>query len=388
MKIVHFHNGTGGGVLSVIRNLLAHQQITDMEHHIIYTINREQISTYSKPSLEGACSEQVFYYSPNWNFYYTCRQLSKLLPSADAVLVAHDWLELGMVSMLGLQNPVVQVLHGDISYYYELALLNQKNIDIHICVSAVIERNLRTKLPHNSSVTICYERFPVPDVKIKIDNHQSELSLAYFVRDVTEERKQMQLLPKIEEELIQRGVSVKWYVSGKGMQQQQFKQFFGATFSNRVHYLGELNWFQLDNLLRSCNVMVLPSLSEGFPVSVVEAMKYGLVPFISYWDGAVEDLVKHEHNGFVFKTQDAKVYVDSLLWLANNPARLNAMRFEAQKSSQILFDPFKNTLAYENLFILAVNTCKVKKAFKAYGSRLDQTFIPNCFVTLIRNTIN
>ena len=111
IKIFHFHNGTGGGVLSVIRNLIAFQQNADIESHVIFTINTDEIKNFKMPLLKGVESSQVFYYNSQWNFYHTTRQLAKLLIDRDCILIAHDWLELGMVSNLGLNNPVVHVLH-------------------------------------------------------------------------------------------------------------------------------------------------------------------------------------------------------------------------------------------------------------------------------------
>ena len=146
-KVYHFHNGGGGGVLSVIRNLLKFANNPAIENHVIYTINKEEKAVYSINNLEGAFSEQVFYYSPKWNFYYTCRQLAKLLPDNKALVIAHDWLELGMMSNLGLQNPLILFLHGDYDYYYQLAQQHEPAIDQFICVAQNIETNLISLLP-------------------------------------------------------------------------------------------------------------------------------------------------------------------------------------------------------------------------------------------------
>ena len=120
MKVYHFHNGSGGGVFSVIKNLLEFSQSPDIENHVIYTINKLNQPSYTIGNLKGAASEQIFYYSPKWNFFHTCKLLAKLLPDEKVIIVAHDWLELGLVSNLGLQNKVVMFLHGDYNYYYQL----------------------------------------------------------------------------------------------------------------------------------------------------------------------------------------------------------------------------------------------------------------------------
>ncbi len=92
IKVYHFHNGGGGGVLSVIRNILKYSAEADIENHIIHTINKDIDHPFTIDKMEGAVSENIFYYSPKWNFYYTCKQLAKLLPNDKAIIIAHDWL--------------------------------------------------------------------------------------------------------------------------------------------------------------------------------------------------------------------------------------------------------------------------------------------------------
>jgi glycosyltransferase involved in cell wall biosynthesis len=383
VAVYHFHNGSGGGVLSVIRNLLLYRQLPEIENHVIYTINRELTPNFSLPNLEGAVSEQVFYYSTKWNFYYTCRQLAKLLPDEKAVIVAHDWLELGMVSNLGLQNPVVHLLHGDFDYYYNLAFLHKRNVDQFICVSPVIERNLSMIIPEES---ITYIRFPVAKVEY-LGPQFKTLKIAFFVRDLREDRKQMKLLPQIEIELRKRSISVEWHLAGGGMTKEQLVEAWGDAYSERVHFSGELNRGGIDRLLRTSNVMILPSLSEGYPVAVVEAMKYGLIPLVSYWDGAVADLVISGITGFSFQTQDAVGYAECIQKLANDTSGMQQMSTLSKKTADELFSPNQNTVNYEYAYISVVSKPKHKQSFKAYGSRLDHPSVPNLLVTTLRSLL-
>ena len=143
IQVFHFHNGLPGGTETVKRNLLKYSCNHVIENHLIYVINKDNNNNHSFPVMEGAVSQQVFLYSPNWNFYYTARQLAKLLPGEEAIIVAHDWLELGMVSALGLQHRVVQFLHGHYDYYYQLAVRHQKQTDLFIAVAANIEKKLK-----------------------------------------------------------------------------------------------------------------------------------------------------------------------------------------------------------------------------------------------------
>ena len=53
-------------------------------------------------------------------------------------------------------------------------------------------------------------------------------------------------------------------------------------FNSNIKYVGPVYGKEKENLLKSSTYYVLPSHSEGFPSSVVEAMGYGLVPLISH----------------------------------------------------------------------------------------------------------
>lgn len=51
--------------------------------------------------------------------------------------------------------------------------------------------------------------------------------------------------------------------------------------SNNIEYLGPVYGAEKEALLRASHYFVLPSHSEGFPTSVLEAANYGLIPLIS-----------------------------------------------------------------------------------------------------------
>ncbi len=51
--------------------------------------------------------------------------------------------------------------------------------------------------------------------------------------------------------------------------------------TQNIHYLGPQYGEEKDELLRNSHFYILPSYSEGFPTSVLEAMQYGLIPIIT-----------------------------------------------------------------------------------------------------------
>ena len=382
INIIHFHNGSGGGVLSVIRNLLLYKQHGNIKNHVIYTINKDQISDFVIPTLTGAASEQVFKYSAKWNLYYTCKNLAKLLPDDKAIIVAHDWLELGMASNLGLQNPVVQFVHGDYDYYYGLAKKNEAAIDNFICISPVIYKKLLRFLPLRKN-TIHQRYFPIPEIPFTF-SEEDNLNIFYAVRDLEDCNKNFALLPKINKILNDEGVKVHWTIVGRvDSNTAIFKQLSILKKYKHFSYLANE---ELIALLSSMNLFVLPSLNEGLPVTLVETMKAGLVPLVTNWNNATSQLLIDGENGFYLDSGNARDYAEKIKFFSENRKSLKTFSENASAKAKELFDPIENTKKIEAIFVsCSQNKNITKKSKKIYGSRLDQKWIPNQLVFILRS---
>jgi len=334
-KVFHFHNGAGGGVLSVVRNLLAYSQDPEIENHVIYTINLEQRSDFKLPKLEGAVTEQIFYFKANWNFYYTCRQLAKLLPDEKAVIVAHDWLELGMVSNLGLQNPVVHFVHGAYTYYYELAVKHSMWVDQYITVAKQISKELHSRIPHRVN-DIQYFPFPVPTNDSK---YEKKIGTIVFAGRC-EEEKGYQILPSIENILRSRGVIVEWHIAGVGSKDEILQKIWPV--GTNIHFHGELTQKDLKNLLSRSQIFILPSKAEGMPISVIEAMKAGLVPLVNDIQGGVQEIIINNNTGFRVLNNDPESYAFHVENLFTNVSELKRLSNQSLNYSNKHFDPYIN----------------------------------------------
>ena len=381
INIVHFHNGTGGGVLSVIKNLLNYKQHEYIKNHVIYTINKDQYPEFDIPFLAGVASVKVFYFSPKWNFYYTCRKLSNLLPDNKAVIVAHDWLELGMVSNLGLKNPVVQFVHGDYDYYYSLAKKNEAAVDTFICISPIIYTNLLRILPFRKSA-IHQLFFPIPEIAKALFSEDS-INLFYAVRDLEDENKNFALLPIIDSILNRQEIQIHWTIVGKvNTNSETYKKLCLLKKYNHYQYLSNE---KLIVLLREMNMFVLPSHKEGFPVSLVEAMKAGLVPLVTNWNNATSDLLVNGENGFYLAPEDANGYAEKIKYFIENRNVFYTFSENASAKATSLFHPLENTQRIEKVLIFcSIKNDFVRKPKKVYGSRLDQKWMPNSLVFSIR----
>lgn len=87
---------------------------------------------------------------------------------------------------------------------------------------------------------------------------------------------------------------------------------------SRVHFLG----FRSDAsvLMRSLDVLVVPSLTEGSPLVTLEAMAAG-VPVVASAVGGIPDQVRHDKEGLLIPPGDTDALGDALLDLLRDPAR-------------------------------------------------------------------
>jgi glycosyltransferase involved in cell wall biosynthesis len=379
IQVYHFHNGSGGGVLSVIRNLLQFSNNLSIDNHVIYTINKDVVKHFPIINLNGAVSEQVFYYSPNSNFYYTCRQLAKLLPDENAIIIAHDWLELGMASSLGLQNKVIQIIHGDYEYYYNLARLHTLVIDSYITVAKSIKDKLQLLLPERKE-EVKYLRFPVPASNC-VENDKKDRSIIYIGR-CTEE-KGYHLLPAIAKELQSQEIYLQWHIVGELNDREKEKYPWDASIDVVFHEL--LPNEKVNELLCKMQFFILPSFAEGMPVSLIESMKAGVIPLVNDIDGGIQELVIDNETGYKIQDNSVEIYVNRIAFLIANKNIAELMKKNCIAHSVALFDPVINTnLIEKEVVTMFFRKNKNKSSTRVYGSRLDQQWVPNFFTKSLR----
>jgi glycosyltransferase involved in cell wall biosynthesis len=77
-------------------------------------------------------------------------------------------------------------------------------------------------------------------------------------------------------------------------------------------------------LMRTCDLLCLPSIVEGRALVVQEAMSQGLPVIVTPNTGA-DDVVEDGQNGFVVPIRSPEAIVDRVGWLADHRDRLPSM---------------------------------------------------------------
>jgi glycosyltransferase involved in cell wall biosynthesis len=105
----------------------------------------------------------------------------------------------------------------------------------------------------------------------------------------------------------------------------------------------------VDDYLKSADIFVLPSASEGMPLALLEAMAAGL-PVIVSRVGGIIDIIRNEDNGLVFEPGDTKGLVRCLSMLMESPERRRELGRRAWSLVKTNFSLEKFVDAYIDLY--------------------------------------
>lgn len=381
-QITFFVPNAIGGVSTVVRNYLSYITGFDYALFVVKTCNTAQNRAEINFTFPNAITLD-FYYSNFENATRVYKRLYKFLPEPDSIIIATDALELGMAHYLKLSNKIIFVVMGDFQHYYNLAITHRDIVDLYIAISDEIAGKLKELLPDKAS-RIIRSYYPVPEITNK--NVVSEADVRVFFVGRFEESKGVLLIPKIDSYLKRNHISVNWTLVGDGALKQQIVDEI-ADIKN-FNFMGFLTYRELIEEYKNHDIYLLPSKSEGLPISLIEAMKSGLVPIVSDISGGIREIVFDGVNGFLINPGNAEDFASALYNLDGNRGLLKRLRASALSYSLKKFNPQVNADAFFELISTVCSDTRPKSIESDFvlKNRLDHPFIPNNFVKVVRKT--
>jgi glycosyltransferase involved in cell wall biosynthesis len=91
-----------------------------------------------------------------------------------------------------------------------------------------------------------------------------------------------------------------------------------AGLGDRISVPGWVDPAGVEALLHDANILVLPSLSENLPMSVIEALAHGAA-VVCTPVGALPDVIEHERTGLFVKPGDVEGLAYALRRLIEDP---------------------------------------------------------------------
>ena len=124
---------------------------------------------------------------------------------------------------------------------------------------------------------------------------------------------------------------VQFILAGKGSceevrQIEQMLKDYGIQ--ENVQFPGWITGSEKESALQSAVLFLLPSYTEGMPMSILEAMGHGL-PIVSSNVGGIPELVEQGRNGYMCDPGDTKAFADAIVTLLKDAQLRNTMGKES-----------------------------------------------------------
>jgi len=106
-------------------------------------------------------------------------------------------------------------------------------------------------------------------------------------------------------DLVQRGRDLHLDVLGAGVPKPAVLAAFGRAAAGRVHVWTGRSDAEIAAVMAEADIFVLPSLFEGTPLTLIEAMWSGL-PIVTTATAGMKDVVDHERTGLLIRPADSQ----------------------------------------------------------------------------------
>jgi glycosyltransferase involved in cell wall biosynthesis len=123
-------------------------------------------------------------------------------------------------------------------------------------------------------------------------------------------------------------------------------------FNGRVGFLDHLPQRELARHMAQAQALVFPTLSEGLPRVVMEAMAAG-TPVIASAVSGIPEVVDHGKTGFLVPPGDIQALAERIDWVFTHPEEARQMGQRARAAAQEFFAPHIYRQGYRRLLQLA-----------------------------------
>jgi glycosyltransferase involved in cell wall biosynthesis len=147
------------------------------------------------------------------------------------------------------------------------------------------------------------------------------------------DRKGIRYLAEAFAALAARSSEVQLTIAGCIIPEQQVKAHFPAEIHNRISVLPFLARDAMPALYAAHDIFVFPSLVEGMPLTLLEAMA-GAMPLVTTNTCGMSDLIDNETNGVLVPAADAAALCNAIDRLRSSPELRRTLGLRAQESAR------------------------------------------------------
>ncbi len=190
-----------------------------------------------------------------------------------------------------------------------------EGVDHVLCLSESWKQTLHGIAP-SARITVVPNGIEIPEQEDQTLSKSGVVNILFL--GLIGERKGVFDLLKAFKRLLEEGLEVKLYIGGNGEISRLEEMINTYDISQHVDFLGWVGEEQKKRLFSKSDIYALPSYGEGMPMSILEAMSYG-VPVVSTFVGGIPRLIKNHENGILIEPGDTDALYEALRMLLLKP---------------------------------------------------------------------
>jgi len=213
-----------------------------------------------------------------------------------------------------------------INYSDKIITVSNNNKDILIKLG--ITKNIIQIIPNGVNLSL----FDTPSITNKT---KKGIDILWIGRMV--EVKGLKYLIKAMKKIVEIHSNTKLILVGDGpIKQNLINLTKELNLENNINFVGFVSNEEIPKYLNYSDIFVLPSISEGLPVSILEAMAASKPVIVSNIRG-IPDLVKDGSNGFLVKPKNPEQLAKKLNYLIEHPKERKRMGIYSRKKVEKKF---------------------------------------------------
>lgn len=225
--------------------------------------------------------------------------------------------------------PVINHIHGsEIANFYINASDKKKRLvekcfdkcSYLVVLSEEWKNNLQIVKTKTSKIVI--ENYSIIHKEcLKRKKHQDKIIL--FLGFITELKGCFDI-PDIAKKVIEQNTNVKFILAGSGEIERLQNIIEKKGISQYFLFPGWVKKEEKEKLLKNADIFFLPSYTEAMPMSILEAMGYGL-PIVTANVGGIPQLVEEGRNGYMTEPGNIDGFVKAIRELIGNDELIYGM---------------------------------------------------------------
>lgn len=246
---------------------------------------------------------------------------------------AHDWLTYpsGMLAKQLSKKPLIVHIHatefdraggpGD-ERVHKIEHAGMTYADKVIAVSKYTAQMIMSRYRIDTGkIRIIHNAFSIPEDAVMSKQRIFKGPTVLFLGRITLQKGPDYYL-EIAEKVLKVHPEARFIIAGTGdMSRQVLRKSAAMRLKNRFLFTGFLNRKQVELILKAADIYVLPSVSEPFGISPLEAMAFGITSIISKQSGVAE-VVSH---AFKIDYWDVDLWAETINHLIENPDKCKKM---------------------------------------------------------------